>query len=406
MITSREHSDWVKILENGDPITFLENESAGGVYSHYHYSDWESVSTGYWCGTQDKYTGLIMLQGSDTIMGWVKMSVLGTTTMIIKEYAWMVYSKKVQACFDYTKTDYQVQFHNHSVSASSFEWDFGDGEFSGEAEPLHVYIQEGDYDVCLKATGVLGQDTLCKSINICEKPTSGFWFDVTDWGEVALYNLSANAENYHWDFGNGDTSSEVSPKYTYQESDQYTITLIAYRGSCSDTISARVEVCIHPISDFHYILVDTVVIFFNTGLHADSWYWDFGDGEGSHILNPVHSFHSGDNYQVILYVYNECGQDSISQVITLSMEDHPRLPGIDLYPVPAGNQLMVKPAFPVQKLSAWLYDPCGHLILALPEEQLIFGISELDLSSVKEGVYILKLFLDEKLFVRKIIILR
>lgn len=406
IITTEEHSNWIKILEYGDPITFLENESAGGVYSYYHYSDWESVWGGYWDGTQDKYTGLIMLQGSDTIMGWVKMSVLGTTTMTIKDYAWMVYSKKVQARFDFTKTGYQVQFLNNSVSASSFEWDFGDGEHSSEREPLHTYSQEGDYSVCLTAVGALGQDTLCENINICEKPTAGFWYELSDWGEISLYNLSLKAETYRWDFGNGDTSEEKSPHYTYQEHGTYFITLIAFRGSCSDTISAKAIVCIHPRANFHYTLTDAFVIFFNTSLKSDSIYWDFGDGSGSNISNPVHTFLSQSNYPVTLHVYNICGQDSMTQIISLSLEDNPNLSGIDLYPVPAGDRLMIKPSFPVRKLDAWLYDPSGRLFLSLPDASISRGISELDLSTVKEGLYILKLLLDDRLSVRKIIIMK
>jgi len=406
IITTEEHLNWIKILEYGDPVTLLENESAGGVYSYYYYSEWESEWGGYWGGTQDKYTGLIMLQGTDTIMGWVKMSVLGTTTMIIKEYAWMVYSKKVQAHFNYTKTDYQVQFHNHSVSASSFEWDFGDGEHSSEREPLHTYSQESDYVVCLTAVGALGQDTLCENINICEKPTAGFWHELSDWGEISLYNLSEKAERYLWDFGNGDTSEEESPHYTYQEHGTYIITLIAFRGSCSDTINAKTVVCIHPRADFHYTLTNAFVIFFNTSSKSDSVHWDFGDGSGSGVSNPVHTFLSQSNYPVTLHVYNMCGQDSITQIISLSLEDDPNLSGIDLYPVPARDRLMIKPSFPVQKIDVWLCDPSGRLIQAYPDRKAIYPTLELDLSGVKEGIYILKLLLDDRLFMKKIMIMR
>lgn len=32
---------------------------------------------------------------------------------------------------------------------------------------------------------------------------------------LLLSNNSKNAVSYHWDFGNGDTSTEANPKYTY-----------------------------------------------------------------------------------------------------------------------------------------------------------------------------------------------
>lgn len=408
VITSVEKPTWIKKLYYGDLITFMDEEIAleKCIYCSSHYSEWDEGWSGYWWGADpDNYTGLIMIQGADTIMGWVKMEA-GVVDLVIKEYASMIYSKRVQARFDYTKTDYQVQFYNNSVSAASFEWDFGDGEHSSEREPLHTYSHEGYYDVCLTAVTGFGQDTICETINICEKPTAGFWHELSDWGEISLYNLSLKAERYHWDFGNGDTSEEESPHYTYQEHGTYNITLIAFRGSCSDTISAKATVCIHPRANFYYTLADNFVVFFNTSLKPDSIYWDFGDGSGSNISNPVHTFPSQSNYPVTLYVYNICGRDSITQIISLSLEDNPDLLGIDLYPVPARDRLMIKPSFPVRKIDAWLCDPSGRLIQAYPDRRVIYPILELDLSAVKEGLYILKLLLDDRLIIRKVIIMR
>lgn len=44
-----------------------------------------------------------------------------------------------------------VQFHNLSVYANEFWWDFGDGNHSTEENPLHTYAQAGNYTVQLKA---------------------------------------------------------------------------------------------------------------------------------------------------------------------------------------------------------------------------------------------------------------
>lgn len=44
-----------------------------------------------------------------------------------------------------------VFFYNESQDASRFEWDFGDGYTSNEANPDHVYNATGTYDVKLKA---------------------------------------------------------------------------------------------------------------------------------------------------------------------------------------------------------------------------------------------------------------
>ena len=42
---------------------------------------------------------------------------------------------------------------------------------------------------------------------------------------LALSNNSKNAVSYHWDFGNGDTSTEANPSYKYRIHGHFTVTL-------------------------------------------------------------------------------------------------------------------------------------------------------------------------------------
>jgi PKD repeat protein len=46
----------------------------------------------------------------------------------------------------------QVKFTNLSISASDYEWDFGDGATSTEKEPTHTFADEGTYSVSLSAS--------------------------------------------------------------------------------------------------------------------------------------------------------------------------------------------------------------------------------------------------------------
>lgn len=45
----------------------------------------------------------------------------------------------------------EVQFLNESSNATSFFWDFGDGNFSEDTEPIHAYDEPGEYEVSLTA---------------------------------------------------------------------------------------------------------------------------------------------------------------------------------------------------------------------------------------------------------------
>ena len=50
----------------------------------------------------------------------------------------------------------EVTFSNTSISATTYLWDFGDGNSSLELEPVHVYAAQGTYTVKLTASDKLG----------------------------------------------------------------------------------------------------------------------------------------------------------------------------------------------------------------------------------------------------------
>ena len=75
------------------------------------------------------------------------------------------------------------------------------------------------------------------AISISTADTPRAWFDRNeDW---SLYfnssNQSTNADNFYWDFGDGNTSTEESPRHRYEGPGTYTITLIASNACFSDT---------------------------------------------------------------------------------------------------------------------------------------------------------------------------
>jgi hypothetical protein len=63
----------------------------------------------------------------------------------------------------------EVVFNNESRNAVDFEWDFGDGYISNDANPGHIYNVPGTYEVILKAiskNGVESKATLTLTVMI------------------------------------------------------------------------------------------------------------------------------------------------------------------------------------------------------------------------------------------------
>lgn len=135
-----------------------------------------------------------------------------------------------------------VQFENESDYAENFHWDFGDGETSDEENPGHTYFDAGTYSVTLTVSNPSGSDTEVKQeiIRVYEKPVARFEVQpqtvtIPD-DPVFGNNLSIDASTYHWDFGDGNTSTEENPLHYYDSEGEYTIELIAHSAhECRDT---------------------------------------------------------------------------------------------------------------------------------------------------------------------------
>lgn len=58
---------------------------------------------------------------------------------------------------------------------------------------------------------------------------------------VTFSNLSTNYDTVLWTFGDGTTSTSVSPNHVYGAAGTYTVTLTATKNSCSETISKTIN---------------------------------------------------------------------------------------------------------------------------------------------------------------------
>jgi PKD repeat protein len=80
----------------------------------------------------------------------------------------------------------------------------------------------------------------------CEKlPEVDFSIDSTDitvYDTVTFTNTSMDADSYAWDFGDGSTSTEVSPTHIFMSSGTFTVTLVATNDDGDVEISEDVTV--------------------------------------------------------------------------------------------------------------------------------------------------------------------
>jgi PKD repeat protein len=65
-----------------------------------------------------------------------------------------------------TKVGDDVEFTNMASNSDKYNWDFGDGLYSIEKNPIHVYKKPGKYNVTLNVKGEGGSASITKVINI------------------------------------------------------------------------------------------------------------------------------------------------------------------------------------------------------------------------------------------------
>jgi PKD repeat protein len=88
------------------------------------------------------------------------------------------------------------------------------------------YLTVGEYDVSMIAYSKYGIDTLTKKnlIIVSGIPIADFYFEIKN-DSVLFIDLSQNAVNYYWKFGDGNTSRDDNPIYIYSQNGSFKVEL-------------------------------------------------------------------------------------------------------------------------------------------------------------------------------------
>jgi PKD repeat protein len=154
-----------------------------------------------------------------------------------------------------------VRFTDLSTGpVTAWQWDFGDGAASAEQNPAHNYTAEGLYTVSLMVSDGQGNsDTLVMTdyINVApahvENITADFTADVTSGPApltVQFTDLSTGpVKAWHWDFGDGATSSKQHPEHIYLQAGTYTVSLTATGDLQIDTLTREDYISVEPAGE-------------------------------------------------------------------------------------------------------------------------------------------------------------
>jgi PKD repeat protein len=143
----------------------------------------------------------------------------------------------------------KINFTNLSENSDRYEWNFGDvnsgtENSSTEVKPSHTYKNPGSYNVSLTAHNTKSDlnSTFYETVIIMEPAPTIADFEIANFDnlkeqsvplEVRFNNMSINADNYNWNFGDPGSgeqknkSRETSPVHLYKKAGTYNIELTA-----------------------------------------------------------------------------------------------------------------------------------------------------------------------------------
>lgn len=276
----------------------------------------------------------------------------------------------------------------------TYTWDFGDGKTSTEKNPVHIYTTNGSYNVSLVTISDEGcRDTL-RMQGLVKPGSTVTQFNMPDSicvdQAVAITNSGTPSPvNAKWNFGDGTTSTVVSPGKAYSSVGTYFIKLTNTYEKCIDSITKPVKVFAKPVaaftSDRQYSCSVPASIQFNTTAIGKAYRWEFGDGNISTLANPLHTYTAFGNFTVKLFVTGAGG--CVDSVIK---NDYILLvrPQVQISNLPARGCLPLTVPFAAtvasgSKLSNWHWEfgDGSSSTLEAPEK-----------TYDKEGTYTVKLF--------------
>lgn len=144
-----------------------------------------------------------------------------------------------------------VTLVNNSQYADSYLWEFGDGSISTAKDPSYTYYEPGIYKIRLTVSGMGGTATFSDTTRVYQLPNSYFevaprYVYVND-EPVNYFNLSDYGESYEWDFGDGNTSTELNPKHVYKQAGTYDVELKVWTSNgCFDLYVMENSVFVEP----------------------------------------------------------------------------------------------------------------------------------------------------------------
>ncbi len=221
-------------------------------------------------------------------------------------------------------TGFTVEFTDQTSNLpQQWLWDFGDGNASNEQNPTHTYAAGDVYQVCLTVLNACGSAQYCRPVQAgCSPGQVGYQASINNLSVMFTGFASLPAQQWHWTFGDGQTSIQQNPSHTYLFPGTFQVCLEVTNSCGTISVCDSITVsCAPPAAGFSAFAGNLTLLFEdNSTGNPDLWLWDFGDGATSDFPNPSHTYAGPGTYQVCLRVSNLCGFTQVCQTLNVTCQ--------------------------------------------------------------------------------------
>jgi PKD repeat protein len=138
--------------------------------------------------------------------------------------------------------------------------------------------------------------------------------DSANFDLINLSNIGSGRMSYKWEISDGRTFTDSNLQISFNQSGKFRVRLISKNsGFCADT--AGIDLTVYPLPSAKFRVkpeADLAYRFTPDSIQYKSYFWDFGDGDTSWQLKPLHKFSIMSNYKISLEVHSMAGcRDSV-----------------------------------------------------------------------------------------------
>ncbi|TNE54030.1 MAG: PKD domain-containing protein [Bacteroidetes bacterium] len=219
-----------------------------------------------------------------------------------------------------TPQDVTFSFSGDTNNVAFYIWDFGDGEnaFAGNSgDQMHTYTQSGSFEITLtlfdgffQPTGSLTKSIMINGLGIDSD------FEITNPGQQINFTaLGVSSGSVNWDFGDGNTTTELNPSHSYASPGVYEVKMTSVSSLCGEQTATRTitiaNMQVSATINGTCTLPASVNFSFTGDVTPAFLAWDFGDDSTAFGQDAMltHDYLANGSYTVFVSLFDDFFND-------------------------------------------------------------------------------------------------